>query len=201
MNQPWRLGLTGSIGMGKSTTAGLFREMGVPVWDADASVHKLYARGGAGVPRIAALVPAAVADGEVRRERLRTEIARDATLLDRIEQIIHPLVAKDREAFLQTHGNAPVIVLDIPLLFETGASGLVDEILVVSAPEKVQRERVLARRGMDADTFERILARQVPDAEKTARATYVIDTSRGVDAARADVAALLARIRKERADA
>lgn len=201
MTRPWRLGLTGSIGMGKSTTAGLFRELDVPVWDADASVHALYSKGGAGVARIAALAPEAVLEGEVSRNHLRTAISLDSSLLDRIEASIHPLVAADRHAFLNDHATATIVVLDIPLLFETGGTGLVDEILVVSAPPDVQRARVLARPGMDEDTFERILARQVPDAEKRARATYVIDTSRGLDAAREDVAALVARIEKERADA
>lgn len=197
MNRPWRLGLTGSIGMGKSTTAGLFREEGVPVWDADASVHELYAKGGGAVAAIAGLAPDAVIDGEVRRDRLRDAIAADPALLDRIEAAVHPLVAADRLGFLAGHQDEPVVVLDIPLLFEGGSAEVVDEILVVSAPAEVQRARVLARPGMDIASFERILARQLPDAEKRARATYVIDTSRGVEAARADVAAVLDRIRKE----
>lgn len=197
MNRPWRLGLTGSIGMGKSTTAGLFREEGVPVWDADASVHELYAKGGGAVAAIAGLAPDAVIDGEVRRDRLRDAIAADPALLDRIEAAVHPLVAADRMGFLAGHQDEPVVVLDIPLLFEGGSAEVVDEILVVSAPAEVQRARVLARPGMDIASFERILARQLPDAEKRARATYVIDTSGGVEAARADVAAVLDRIRKE----
>lgn len=197
MSRPWRLGLTGSIGMGKSTTAGLFREQGVPVWDADASVHELYAEGGGAVTAIAGLAPRAVVDGEVRRERLREAIAADPALLDRIEAAVHPLVAADRLRFLAVHQDEPVVVLDIPLLFEGGSLDSVDEILVVSAPAEVQRARVLARPGMDTESFERILARQLPDSEKRARATYVIDTSRGVDAARADVVAVLDRIRKE----
>lgn len=201
MTRPWRLGLTGSIGMGKSTTAALIRETGVPVWDADAAVHDLYAPGGAAVPAIARLVPEAVVAGEVRRDRLRAAIAADPTLLDRIEAAVHPLVAADREAFLAAHRSDPIVVLDIPLLFETAGTGLVDEILVVSAPEQVQRARVLERPGMDAASLERILARQLPDAEKRARAHHVIDTSRGIDAARADVGALVARLKKEHADA
>lgn len=198
MTRPWRLGLTGSIGMGKSTTAGLFREFGLPVWDADAAVHRLYAAGGAAVPAIAALVPHAVVDGAVRRDRLRAAIATEPGLLDRIEAAVHPLVAADREAFLAAHPDAPIVVLDIPLLFETHGTGLVDEIVVVSAPAEVQRARVLDRPGMDAAGLARILARQTSDAEKRARASHVIDTSRGIDAARADVAALLARIAEER---
>lgn len=201
MSRTFRLGLTGSIGMGKSTTAGIFSEIGVPVWDADAAVHCLYARGGAGAPSIAALVPEAVTDGEVRRDALRAAIAADPPLLDRIEAAIHPLVAADREAFLAANATAPLVVLDIPLLFETGGTALIDDVLVVSAPPEVQRARVLARPGMDEAAFQRILARQLPDSEKRARAAYVIDTSRGLDAARADVAALLSRIRKERGNA
>ncbi|MFT3974857.1 MAG: dephospho-CoA kinase [Amaricoccus sp.] len=201
MTRPWRLGLTGSIGMGKSTTAGLFREQGVPVWDADASVHALYARGGAAVPAIAALVPAAIEDGAVRRDRLRAAIVADPGLLGRIEAVVHPLVAADRAAFLAAHRDAALVLLDIPLLFETGGAGLVDEILVVSAPAEVQRARVLERPGMDAAALEHILARQLSDADKRARAHHVLDTSRGMAVARADVAALLARIRQERHDA
>lgn len=201
MTRPWRLGLTGSIGMGKSTTAALFREMGVPVWDADAAVHALYAPGGAAVPAIAGLAPEAVIAGAVRRDRLRAAIAADPGLLDRIEAAVHPLVAADREAFLAAHRAAPIVVLDIPLLFETAGTGLVDEIVVVSAPEEVQRARVLERPGMDAASLEAILARQLPDAEKRARAHHVIDTSRGIEAARAEVAALVARLKQEHADA
>ena len=201
MRRPWRLGLTGSIGMGKSATAALIRELGVPVWAADAAVHRFFAPGGAAVPAIAAIAAEAVVDGEVRRDRLREAIAADPALLDRIEAAVHPLVAADREAFLAAHRTAAIVVLDIPLLFETAGTGLVDEILVVSAPGPVQRARVLARPGMDAASLERILARQLPDAEKRARAHHVIDTSRGIDAARADVATLLARLRREHADA
>lgn len=183
--------------MGKSTTASLFRERGVPVWDADAAVHRLYARGGAAVPRIAAIAPAAVADGQVQRDRLREAIAADGDLLDRIEAAVHPLVATDREAFLAAHARDPIVVLDIPLLFETDGTDLVDEIVVVSAPADVQRARVLSRPGMNPQNFERILARQVLDAEKRARADHVIDTSRGIDEARVDVARLLDRIDRE----
>jgi dephospho-CoA kinase len=201
MTRPWRLGLTGSIGMGKSTTAGLFAAAGVPVWDADAAVHRLYAVGGAGVPAVAVLVPAAIVEGAVSRERLRTAIAADPALLDRIEAAVHPLVAADRAEFLAAHGDAPLVVLDIPLLYETGGADAVDAVLVVSAPADVQRARVLARPGMDESALARILARQLPDAEKRARADHVIDTGQGLDAARDDVASLIARIKQERADA
>jgi dephospho-CoA kinase len=194
--RPYRLGLTGSIGMGKSTTAGFFAEAGVPVWDADAAVHRLYRAGGAGVEAVAGLVPGAVTEGAVDRDRLRAAIAGDPGLLARIEGRIHPLVAKDREAFLARHAGAEVVLLDIPLLYETGGAGLVDGVLVVTAPAAVQRARVMAREGMTEEAFARILARQMPDAEKVARADFIIDTSRGLDAARADVLSLLDGIGK-----
>jgi dephospho-CoA kinase len=199
-SRPYRLGLTGSIGMGKSTTAGFFAEAGVPVWDADAAVHRLYAAGGAGVAAVAGLVPGAVVGGAVERDRLRAGVAADPGLLSRIEARIHPLVAADREAFLARHAGAEVVLLDIPLLYETGGAALVDGVLVVTAPAEVQRARVLARPGMTAEAFARILARQVPDAEKVARADFVVDTSRGLDAARAEVLSLLEAIRAGRRD-
>jgi dephospho-CoA kinase len=179
------LGLTGSIGMGKSTTAQMFRDLGVPVWDADASVHALYASGGAGARRIAALCPAAMAaDGSVDRARLRAAIAQDPSLLSRINAAIHPLVAQDRAGFLaRTH--APLVVLDIPLLFEGGGADLCDAVAVVSVPADEQRRRVLAR-GMPEADLDLILMRQMPDAEKRARADFVIDT-RTLEAARQQV--------------
>ncbi|HET9067517.1 MAG TPA: dephospho-CoA kinase [Amaricoccus sp.] len=195
MSRPYRLGLTGSVGMGKSTTARLFAEGGVPVWDADAAVHRLYAAGGAGAAVIAGLAPAAVAGDAVDRDRLRDAIIADPGLLARIEAGIHPLVAADREAFAAARPDADVIVFDIPLLFETMAERDLDGILVVSAAADVQRARVLERPGMTPEALERILARQMPDAEKRARADFVIATDRGIEAARADVLALLARIR------
>jgi dephospho-CoA kinase len=195
MSRPYRLGLTGSVGMGKSTTARLFAEAGVPVWDADAAVHRLYAAGGGGAAAIAGLAPGAVAGDAVDRDRLRDAIVADPALLGRIEARIHPLVAADREAFAAAHGAAEVVVFDIPLLFETGGARGLDGVLVVTAPAAVQRERVLTRPGMTPEALERILARQMPDAEKRARADFVIATDRGVEAARADVLALLERIR------
>ena len=199
MTGPYRLGLTGSIGMGKSTTAGFFAAAGVPVWDADAVVHGLYAPGGGGAAALAALVPQAIADDAVDRERLREAVLADPALLQRIEARIHPLVAADRTAFLARHRDTDVVLLDIPLLFETGATADVDGVLVVTAPSAVQRARVLARPGMTAAALERILARQMPDAAKVARADFVIDTGRGLDAARAAVLSLLERIRKRHA--
>lgn len=194
--RPYLLGLTGSIGMGKSTTARLFAEAGAPVWDADAAVARLYAAGGAGVRAIADLAPAAVVDGEVERDRLRAAIRADPQLLDRIEARIHPLVAADREAFVAANGAAPLVVLDIPLLYETGADAWLDGVLVVTAPPEVQRARVLARPGMDTVAFAAILARQASDAEKRARADFVIETDKGVEFARDAVLDVVDRIAK-----
>jgi len=187
------LGLTGSIGMGKSTTAQIFRDAGVPVWDADASVHRLYAPGGGAVAPIAALHPAASRNGTVDRAALRDWIATDASALGQIEAIVHPLVAQDRRLFLNRHTAAPLVVLDIPLLFETGGDRACDATLVVSAPPDVQRARVLERPGMTEAHFQTILAKQTPDAEKRASATHVIET-RTLDQTRADVLALIARL-------
>jgi len=195
MNRPFRLGLTGSIGMGKSTTAGLFAEAGVPVWDADAVVHRLYSAGGGAVSAIAGLCPEAVRGDAVDRDRLKDWIARDPGALEAVERVVHPLVAADRDAFIATQAgqSAPLVVLDIPLLFETGADRALDATLVVTAPPKVQRARVLARPGMTAEQFDRILARQMPDAEKRARADHVIETLT-LEAARAAVQDLVRRL-------
>lgn len=169
------LGLTGSIGMGKTTTARMFKDLGVPVWDADATVHRMYAPGGAAVDSILGLCPEAAApDGGLDREALRRQIAMNPALLERINAIVHPLVARDREAFLACT-RAPLVVLDIPLLFEVGGADQCDGVAVVSVPGDVQRARVLAR-GMSAVDFEMILARQLPDAEKRRRADFVIAT-------------------------
>lgn len=197
------LGLTGSIGMGKSTTAAMFAALGVPVWDADAAVHRLYGPGGAGAAAIARLAPAAVGPDGVDRAALRAAVLADAGLLRRIEAAIHPLVAADRQVFLDRAraAGAPLVVLDIPLLFETGAEAWLDRVAVVSAPAAVQRERVLARPGMTQAAFDAILARQVPDAEKRRRADHVIDTGAGLDHARAQVAAIVAGLRAEAGDA
>lgn len=193
----YRLGLTGSIGMGKSTTAGLFAEAGIPVWDADAAVHRLYAAGGAGAAALAGIAPEAIVDGAVDRGRLRDAILADPALLGRIEARVHPLVAADRAAFAAAHGASGILLFDIPLLFETGGDLDLDGVLVVTAPPEVQRARVLARPGMTPAAFEHVLARQVPDAEKRARADFVISTDRGIEAARADVRAILDRIRAD----
>lgn len=171
----FRLGLTGSIGMGKSTTAGFFRARGVPVWDADAAVHRLYAKDGAAVAPVAALLPVAVAGGSVSRETLRQAIAEDPSLLPRLEAVVHPLVAEDRDLFLRS-ATTGLVVLDIPLLFEKGTEATLDATLLVTAPVALQRARVLARPGMTEAHFETIRARQMPDAEKRARATHIVET-------------------------
>ena len=186
------LGLTGSIGMGKSTTAAMFRDLGVPVWDADAAVHKLYDQGGAAVAPIGALLPNAVESGQVDRAVLRREIAETPELLQQIEAIVHPLVASDRADFKEVHARAPLIVLDIPLLFETGGDGACDATLVVTTDSAEQRRRVLAR-GTSEDTFTDLLSRQMPDAEKRERATYVIKTD-ALDGTRAAVANLVSKL-------
>lgn len=187
------LGLTGSIGMGKSTTAGLFRERGVPVQDSDAVVAELYGQGGAAVGPVGAAFPEAIVDGAVDRKRLSALVIGKPDALARLEAIVHPLVQADRERFLaQARAEgAKVAVLDAPLLFEAKADREVDAVVVVTAPEPVQRERVLARPGMTRETLDNILSRQLPDAEKRARADFVIDTGAGLDAARAAVGRVL----------
>lgn len=194
MKRPFLLGLTGSIGMGKSTTAALFAEAGVPVWDADDAVHRLYAAGAAGAEAVARLAPEAVGPQGVDRSRLREAVARDPGLLARIEEVIHPLVAADREAFVAANADAPLVVLDVPLLFETGAETAFDAVLVVTAPASVQRARVLARPGMNEEMLAAIRARQMPDAEKRRRADFVIRTDEGIDRARDAVLSVMRNI-------
>lgn len=191
---PVVLGLTGSIGMGKTTTAAMFAAEGVPVWDADEAVRRIYAPGGAGAAALGDIAPGAVTEeGAIDRAALKAALAESPALLDRIEAAIHPLVAEDRVAFLAKNAEAPVVLLDIPLLFETGGDRLVDRIVVVSTDEQTQRHRVLARPGMDAASFDRLLSRQVPDAVKRARADHVIRTD-DLETARRAVRDLLDKI-------
>ncbi len=191
------LGLTGSIAMGKSTTAAMFRDAGIPVWDADAAVHRAYGYGGAAVEPVAALVPEARAPAGIDREALRRAIALDPDLLTRIERIVHPIVGTDRKRFLEDARDAgePIAVLDIPLLFETGAHEYVDAVVVVTCDPEEQRRRALTREGMTPDRFDAILARQMPDVEKRAHADHIIDTGLGMQAAREQVAAILESVR------
>ncbi|MEQ5794285.1 dephospho-CoA kinase [Paracoccus sp. NFXS7] len=186
----FRLGLTGSIGMGKSTTAQMFRDLGHPVWDADQAVHRLYAPGGLAVAPVAAAFPAALAQGGIDRGALKTALAADPAALARLEGIVHPLVARDRQDFLARHVGAPLVVLDIPLLFESAHPPDLDGVAVVSTDPATQAARVLARSGMTRDTLAMILARQMPDADKRARADWIIPTE-SLDGARAAVARIV----------
>jgi dephospho-CoA kinase len=185
------LGLTGSLGMGKSTTAGFFAEAGIPVHDADAVVHRLYE--GEAVAAIEAAFPGTTAGGKVDRVKLATHVLDDPAALRRLETIVHPLVRAAETRFLADAQarRAPIVVLDIPLLFETASQQRVDATVVVSAPVEVQRQRVLARPGMTADKLDVLLARQMPDSEKRRQADFVVDTSSGLDAARAQVKEIL----------
>lgn len=185
------LGLTGSIGMGKSATAKMFVEAGVPVNDADAVVHRLYA--GLGAQAVEAAFPGVLVDGKVDRERLARHVLNDAAALRRLEAIVHPMVGEAERTFLAdaARAGARAVVLDIPLLLEKGGEGRVDAIVVVSAPAAVQRDRVLARPNMNPEKFAAILAKQMPDEEKRRRAHFIVDTSRGFDSARHQVHAIL----------
>jgi dephospho-CoA kinase len=191
------IGLTGSIGMGKSTTAAMFREAGVPVYDADAAVHDLYHEGGAAVGPVGEAFPGTVKAGRVDREALRQAVLGKPDALKQLNAIVHPLVGRDRVGFFQKAeaDGADMVVLDIPLLFETGGHANVDAIVVVSAPADMQRERVLARPGMTPERLDAILAQQLADAEKRARAHFVVDTSRGLAPAREQVAEIIATMR------
>ena len=176
MSRPFVLGLTGSIGMGKSAVAAMLRDAGVPVFDADAQVHRLQGPGGALLPAIEAAFPGVTGPQGVDRGALGALVFGDPAALARLEAIVHPAVAEARAVFLAAHADAPLVVFDIPLLFEKGHEAGLDAVAVVSAPAAVQRARVLARPGMTAEKFERILALQVPDVDKRARADHVIDT-------------------------
>jgi dephospho-CoA kinase len=197
MAKPFVIGLTGSIGMGKSQTAALFAAEGIPVHDADAAIHRLYAKGGAAVGKIAGTFPAVVKAGAVDRAALAAEVAANPKALAGLEALVHPLVAQDRANFLAAHKDAPIVLLDIPLLFETGAEAGIDALVVASAPSEVQRARVLARPGMTPEKFEGLLTRQLPDAQKRGKADFVIVTDQGVAHAQAQVRLVLAAIREK----
>lgn len=192
-----RIGLTGSIGMGKSATAELFIAAGIAVFDSDACVHALYARGGDGVDAVGRAFAGVVVDGSVDRGKLSAVLAANPQRFKKLETIVHPLVNTCREKFVtdcEARGD-DLIVFDIPLLFETGGDALVDKIVVVSAPEKVRRSRVLERPGMTPEKLDAIIARQMPDAQKRVRADYVVETSGGLDDARHQVDNILKIIR------
>jgi len=186
------LGLTGSIGMGKSTTAKLFEEAGVPVYDADAAVHKLYE--GEAAPAIEAAFPGTTADGKVDRAKLSARVVHDSVAMKRLEQIVHPMLGVSRQKFFEAAETAgkPVVVVDVPLLFETGGEKRVDAVVVVTTSPELQRERVLARGTMDAAKLDAIIARQLPDAEKRKRADFIVDTSHGLDPVRERIRDILA---------
>jgi dephospho-CoA kinase len=190
------LGLTGSIGMGKSATAKLFAEAGVPVYDADATVHKIYE--GEAVAAIEAAFPGTTAGGKVDRERLSAQVVHDPAAIKRLEQIVHPMLRAYHEQFLADaeRAGAPVVVMDVPLLFETGGEKRVDAVVVVSTTPEIQRQRILARDTMTPQKLEAILARQMPDAEKRQRADFVVDTSHGLEPVRARIRDILEQAAK-----
>jgi dephospho-CoA kinase len=190
------LGLTGSIGMGKSTTAKLFEEAGVPVYDADASVHRLYE--GEAAPAIEAAFPGTTVDGKVDRNRLSAKVVHDAAAMKQLEQIVHPMLGASRQKFFADaeKSGAPVVVVDVPLLYETGGEKRVDAVVVVTTTPEIQRERILARDNMTGEKLDAILARQLPDAEKRKRADFVVDTSHGLDPVRLRIRDILQQAAK-----
>jgi dephospho-CoA kinase len=190
------LGLTGSIGMGKSTTAKLFTEAGVPVYDADAAVHKIYE--GEAAPAIEAAFPGTTVDGKVDRAKLSAKVVHDPAAIKQLEQIVHPMLGASRQKFLDNaeRSGAPVVVMDIPLLFETGGEKRVDAVVVVSTDPATQRQRILARGTMTSEALDAILARQLPDAEKRKHADFVVDTSHGLDPVRTAIRDILAEVVK-----
>jgi dephospho-CoA kinase len=190
------LGLTGSIGMGKSTTAKLFAEAGVPVYDADAAVHQIYE--GEAAPAIEAAFPGTTVDGKVDRARLSARVLHNPAAIKQLEQIVHPMLGASRKKFLDDaeQSGAPVAVVDVPLLYETGGEKRVDAVVVVTTTPEAQRERILARDNMTNEKLDAILARQLPDAEKRKRADFVVDTSHGLDPVRAAIRDILAEIVK-----
>jgi dephospho-CoA kinase len=198
--RPMLVGLTGSIGMGKSETAKMFAQLGIPVYDADAAVHRLYEKGGAAVPEIAKVFPDSIKDGRVDRAVLTKHVTANKDAFKTLEQLVHPLVAQQQRAFLDEASakGAEIVVLDIPLLFEAGGHARVDAIVVVTAPAHIQRARVLARPGMTEDKLDHILSRQTSDAEKRAKAHFVVETDKGLDHAFEQVKSVVAALEKRR---
>lgn len=192
------VGLTGSIGMGKSETAKMFRALGVPVYDADAAVHAIYAPGGSAVAPIEAAFPGVTNANGVDRDALAKLVLNDPAALKKLESIVHPLVGREQQKFLEqaVRDGAEMVVIDVPLLYETDGQKRVDCVVLVSAPYELQRERVLARPGMYEEKFQAILAKQVPDAQKRQQADYIIDSSRGLEHAMAQVEALIPQLKK-----
>jgi dephospho-CoA kinase len=190
------LGLTGSIGMGKSTTAKLFAEAGVPVYDADAAVHKIYE--GEAAPAIEAAFPGTTVGGKVDRNKLSARVVHDPAAMKQLEQIVHPMLGASRQKFLEEaeRSGAPVAVVDVPLLFETGGEKRVDAVVVVTTSPELQRERILTRDNMTGEKLDAILARQLPDAEKRKRADFVVDTSHGLEPVRAQIRDILREVAK-----
>ena len=198
-----KLGLTGSIGMGKSTTALMFKELGYPVFDADAAVHDLYARGGLAVPLIRCVFPDAIKAGAVNRAVLGQHMRADPLNLQVLESFIHPMVAQRRADFIEKAkaNRADIIIFDVPLLFETNGQERMDAVIVVTAPLDVQKQRVMARAGMSDDLFQKLLSRQIPDSEKRARADYLVFTDKGIDFARKQVEDILKSVKEKYAKA
>jgi dephospho-CoA kinase len=196
--KPFLVGLTGSIGMGKTETAKMFARLGVPVYDADAAVHRLYEAGGAAVSAIAKAFPGAVKDGQVDRAELSRRVTGNEAAFKTLESIVHPLVGAEQRRFMEKAiaDGAEIVVQDVPLLFETGGHARMDAVVVVSAPSPVQRERVLARAGMTADKLDHILARQMPDEEKRAKAHFVVETDKGLAHAFEQVKKIVADLRE-----
>lgn len=195
MKKPLIIGLTGSIGMGKSAVAAMFADEGVPVFDADAAVHDLQKAGGALIPAIESAFPGTTGPNGVDRKALGAAVFGDRDRLALLESIVHPAVAESRKAFFTAHQDSDILLFDIPLLFEKGGNSGVDVVVVVSAPAPVQRERVLARPNMTPDKFDHIVALQMNDADKRARADYVIETGKDISATRDDVRALVKKLR------
>jgi dephospho-CoA kinase len=198
--RPLLIGLTGSIGMGKTETARMFGAAGIPVYDADAAVHRLYAPGGEAVPAIEQAFPECVRSGQVDRGCLSAKVRADGAALARLEAIVHPLIAHDQESFVARAAaeGADLVVLDIPLLFESGSHSRMDVVVVVTAPDDVQRRRVLARPGMNQDLLDQILSRQLPDVDKQKRADFVVETDQGLGHAFDQVKHIVSQLRARR---